>query len=203
MTCVCVCVCACAQVYRREVEENGIVLDPLKATHSVKGVTGHEVCHYFWDTTYRNDWESTSSNSESLPAVTRSDVWDDFTVTLRRSFLIFSNYWKLQRCGDVVRQRCDHLSDSQGKKGGALGSTVRWICCSESLNLMVSDACCSGCGRRLRGTSCTCPPWGRSWPTTRTTPTPGWSATSPWITTKLRWVPPDLFQVPDSTRGIF
>lgn len=48
----------CVQVYRREVEENGIVLDPLKATHSVKGVTGHEVCHYFWDTTYRNDWES-------------------------------------------------------------------------------------------------------------------------------------------------
>ena len=52
-----VCVC---QVYRREVEENGIVLDPLKATHAVKGVTGHEVCHYFWDTNVRNDWESES-----------------------------------------------------------------------------------------------------------------------------------------------
>lgn len=42
-------------------EENGIVLDPLKATHSVKGVTGHEVCHYFWDTAVRLDWESESS----------------------------------------------------------------------------------------------------------------------------------------------
>lgn len=52
-----VCVCL-SQVYRREVEENGIVLDPLKATHSVKGVTGHEVCHYFWNTDVRNDWES-------------------------------------------------------------------------------------------------------------------------------------------------
>ncbi|KAM4719613.1 ceramide transfer protein-like isoform 2-T2 [Anableps anableps] len=50
------------KVYRREVEENGIVLDPLKATHSVKGVTGHEVCQYFWDTTYRNDWETTIEN---------------------------------------------------------------------------------------------------------------------------------------------
>ncbi|XP_051525547.1 ceramide transfer protein isoform X8 [Myxocyprinus asiaticus] len=47
------------KVYRREVEENGIVLDPLKATHAVRGVTGHEVCHYFWDTTFRNDWETT------------------------------------------------------------------------------------------------------------------------------------------------
>lgn len=50
------------KVYRREVEENGIVLDPLKATHSVKAVTGHEVCHYFWDTAYRNDWETTIEN---------------------------------------------------------------------------------------------------------------------------------------------
>ncbi|XP_072310471.1 ceramide transfer protein-like isoform X2 [Eucyclogobius newberryi] len=50
------------KVYRREVEENGIVLDPLKATHSVKGVTGHEVCQYFWDTAYRNDWETTIEN---------------------------------------------------------------------------------------------------------------------------------------------
>lgn len=41
-------------------EENGIVLDPLKATHAVKGVTGHEVCHYFWDTAVRLDWESES-----------------------------------------------------------------------------------------------------------------------------------------------
>uniref|UniRef100_A0A8C7ZZK4 Ceramide transfer protein n=1 Tax=Oryzias sinensis TaxID=183150 RepID=A0A8C7ZZK4_9TELE len=50
------------KVYRREVEENGIVLDPLKATHNVKGVTGHEVCHYFWDTDFRMDWESTIEN---------------------------------------------------------------------------------------------------------------------------------------------
>uniref|UniRef100_A0A8C6P635 Ceramide transfer protein n=1 Tax=Nothobranchius furzeri TaxID=105023 RepID=A0A8C6P635_NOTFU len=51
-----------SKVYRREVEENGIVLDPLKATHAVKGVTGHEVCHYFWDTDFRMDWETTIEN---------------------------------------------------------------------------------------------------------------------------------------------
>ncbi|XP_075885651.1 ceramide transfer protein-like isoform X5 [Nelusetta ayraudi] len=57
------------KVYRREVEENGIVLDPLKATHSVRGVTGHEVCHYFWDTTYRNDWETTIENFNVVEAL--------------------------------------------------------------------------------------------------------------------------------------
>ncbi|XP_068856780.1 ceramide transfer protein-like isoform X4 [Aphelocoma coerulescens] len=50
------------KVYRREVEENGIVLDPLKATHAVKGVTGHEVCHFFWNVDVRNDWETTIEN---------------------------------------------------------------------------------------------------------------------------------------------
>ncbi|CAD7666566.1 unnamed protein product [Nyctereutes procyonoides] len=50
------------KVYRREVEENGIVLYPLKATHAVKGVTGHEVCNYFWNVDVRNDWETTIEN---------------------------------------------------------------------------------------------------------------------------------------------
>ncbi|XP_029365603.1 collagen type IV alpha-3-binding protein isoform X4 [Echeneis naucrates] len=54
------------KVYRREVEENGIVLDPLKATHCVKGVTGHEVCHYFWDTDVRMDWETTIENFNTV-----------------------------------------------------------------------------------------------------------------------------------------
>ncbi|XP_068191138.1 ceramide transfer protein isoform X2 [Antennarius striatus] len=62
------------KVYRREVEENGIVLDPLKATHSVKGVTGHEVCHYFWDTTYRNDWETTIENFNVVETLSDSAV---------------------------------------------------------------------------------------------------------------------------------
>lgn len=74
----------CVQVYRREVEENGIVLDPLKATHSVKGVTGHEVCQYFWDTAYRNDWESRSLNFK-LVLVWNKFLWLGQLVILPRS----------------------------------------------------------------------------------------------------------------------
>lgn len=47
--------------------------------------------------------------------------------------------------------------------------------------------CYSACGLRLRGTCCTCPPWGRSWPTMKTIQTPGWSAISLWTTTTHRW----------------
>lgn len=62
------------KVYRREVEENGIVLDPLKATHCVKGVTGHEVCHYFWDTDVRNDWETTVENFNTVETLSDNAV---------------------------------------------------------------------------------------------------------------------------------
>lgn len=62
------------KVYRREVEENGIVLDPLKATHAVKGVTGHEVCHYFWDTDVRNDWETTIENFNIVETLSENAI---------------------------------------------------------------------------------------------------------------------------------
>lgn len=62
------------KVYRREVEENGIVLDPLKATHSVKGVTGHEVCQYFWDTDVRNDWETTVENFNTVETLSDNAI---------------------------------------------------------------------------------------------------------------------------------
>uniref|UniRef100_A0A674NA77 Ceramide transfer protein n=1 Tax=Takifugu rubripes TaxID=31033 RepID=A0A674NA77_TAKRU len=63
-----------SKVYRREVEENGIVLDPLKATHAVKGVTGHEVCHYFWDTAVRLDWETTIENFHVVEALSDNAI---------------------------------------------------------------------------------------------------------------------------------
>jgi len=47
------------KVYKREVEENGAVVYPLKAVHSVKNITGHELCHYFWDPAVRMEWEAT------------------------------------------------------------------------------------------------------------------------------------------------
>lgn len=55
-------------------EENGIVLDPLKATHAVKGVTGHEVCHYFWNVDVRNDWESKELVLQLCTFISKSSI---------------------------------------------------------------------------------------------------------------------------------
>lgn len=46
------------KMYRREQEIDGMVVDPLKACHFVKGVSAREMCHYFFMPEYRNDWES-------------------------------------------------------------------------------------------------------------------------------------------------
>ena len=46
------------KMYRREEEIDGMVIDPLKSCHVVKGCTAREMCHYFFDPIYRNDWES-------------------------------------------------------------------------------------------------------------------------------------------------
>lgn len=46
------------RMYRREQEVDGMVVDPLKACHVVKGVSAREMCHYFFMPEYRNDWES-------------------------------------------------------------------------------------------------------------------------------------------------
>ncbi|KAJ8669971.1 hypothetical protein QAD02_001230 [Eretmocerus hayati] len=47
------------RMYRREEEADGLVVDPLKACHVVKGVTGHEVCKIFFSPEYRSGWEAT------------------------------------------------------------------------------------------------------------------------------------------------
>ncbi|EDX09673.1 GD13006 [Drosophila simulans] len=45
------------KMYKREEEVNGLVMDPLKAYHTVQGVTAREMCHYFFMPEFRNDWE--------------------------------------------------------------------------------------------------------------------------------------------------
>lgn len=140
------------QVYRREVEENGIVLDPLKATHSVKGVTGREVCHYFWDTSYRSDWES-----KSFTCLLSLSQRSKSLFNPRSFYYSFSNYRKLQCRGDVVRKRSHHLSNTQGRTV-QMNTGVWRTQCTLSSKPLLNLLCLRGCGPRLRGTCCICPP---------------------------------------------
>ncbi|PIK44176.1 putative collagen type IV alpha-3-binding protein-like isoform X1 [Apostichopus japonicus] len=45
------------QVYKSEQEIDGIIVDPLKAIHTVKGVSAYEMCFSFWDVKVRMEWD--------------------------------------------------------------------------------------------------------------------------------------------------
>uniref|UniRef100_T1IZW2 Ceramide transfer protein n=1 Tax=Strigamia maritima TaxID=126957 RepID=T1IZW2_STRMM len=62
------------RMYKREVEEGGVVVDPLKAVHTVKGVTGHEMCHYFFEPDFRTDWETTIESMRVLEVVSDNTI---------------------------------------------------------------------------------------------------------------------------------
>ncbi|XP_013110962.2 ceramide transfer protein isoform X1 [Stomoxys calcitrans] len=57
------------KMYKREEEVNGMVVDPLKAYHSVKGVTAREMCHYFFMPEFRNEWETTLEDCTILEKI--------------------------------------------------------------------------------------------------------------------------------------
>lgn len=46
-----------AQVYRRELEEDNVVVDPLRASYMVPGVTAREVVQHFFDKDTRLSWD--------------------------------------------------------------------------------------------------------------------------------------------------
>lgn len=47
------------RLYKRDLVVDGLVCDPLKAVHTVRGITGHEVCYHFFSPDVRWDWENT------------------------------------------------------------------------------------------------------------------------------------------------
>lgn len=54
------------KVYRKELVKDGMICDPLKALHSIRRVSAREMCHYFWDTAVRLEWEGTIENFNIL-----------------------------------------------------------------------------------------------------------------------------------------
>ena len=60
------------KVYRRELEENSIVLDPMRATYIAKGISAYELTHVFFHKDTRLSWENTI---ESLQTLEELDPW--------------------------------------------------------------------------------------------------------------------------------
>lgn len=62
------------KMYRREEEIDGMVMDPLKSCHIVNGCTAREMCHYFFEPKYRNDWETTLEDCQILEEISKDTL---------------------------------------------------------------------------------------------------------------------------------
>ena len=60
------------RVYRRELEENSIVMDPMRATFLAKGITARELSDIFFHKDTRLSWENTI---ESMQTLEELDPW--------------------------------------------------------------------------------------------------------------------------------
>ena len=45
------------KVFTKEMEVDGVAIDPFKVIHEVRGVTAHEMTRYFWSPEFRFDYD--------------------------------------------------------------------------------------------------------------------------------------------------
>lgn len=148
------------KMYKREMEIDGLVCDPLKAVHSVKGVTAREYLHYFYEPEYKMDWDTT------LEAMTVVEKPSEDTCVVhqvhkriwpasQRESLFWSHFRRLggeeRDSSDDVECRivdsyivCNHdtqHSNLPPTKNIRVGLTVAMLCqtVTENLNSAVSE----------------------------------------------------------------
>jgi len=62
------------KMYKREEEVDGMVVDPLKALHTVTNVTARELCHYFFSPEVRTEWEHTIDSMAVLEEISKTSL---------------------------------------------------------------------------------------------------------------------------------
>ncbi|XP_060066483.1 ceramide transfer protein-like isoform X1 [Ylistrum balloti] len=107
------------KVYKREIEIDGVVVDPLKATHIVTGITGHEVCHYFWDIDVRLEWDVTLESSVA------TEVHSEDTIV---SHNIVKRVWPTSQRDALFWSHIRHVPSSQDE------TPDRWLVVNVSTN---------------------------------------------------------------------
>jgi len=130
------------KMYKREEEVEGVAVDPLKAVHTVKGVTGREMCHYFYTPDVRFEWETTLEQMKVLETIA-----DDTVVILQihkrvwpasqRDALFWSHVRRVPNDADRDAQDvwivCNHSTEhpeapQNGGKMVRVGLTVCLVC---------------------------------------------------------------------------
>ena len=82
-------------------EVDGMVMDPLKAMHKVRGVSAREMCHYFFNPRYRYEWESEFLIYSYSVFPNTFTLFTNVTLKIKTTF---NTGWKTQRSfyGNII-----------------------------------------------------------------------------------------------------
>jgi len=141
------------RLYKREVEIDGLVCDPLKAVHVVRGITAHEVCHHFFSPNVRYDWENTLESMKVLEEINGNtlifhQIHKKVLLAAQRDTLFWSHIRKMPT-DELAKQESNKENQSSGK----LPDDV-WIVCNNSTNYI--DVPLGRCLRMKMTVSMTC-----------------------------------------------
>ncbi|XP_052132271.1 ceramide transfer protein isoform X2 [Frankliniella occidentalis] len=123
------------KMYRREEEVGGMVIDPLRACHVVKGVTGHEVCEYFFNPQYRLEWEATVETTTVLEKIA-----DDILLFLQ----VHKRIWPASQRDAVFWSHMRHVPDDKDQDGPPI-----WVVVNNSVDIPDLPANTGKCVRLL------------------------------------------------------
>jgi len=61
-------------VYKRDLHEDGMIIYPVKAVHTITSVTAHEFCQFFWDPDVRLEWDSMLESCSPVEYLSKDTV---------------------------------------------------------------------------------------------------------------------------------
>ncbi|XP_069997920.1 ceramide transfer protein [Penaeus vannamei] len=108
------------KMYRRELEEDGLVVDPLKAVHQVRGATAHEMVHHFWSPDVRFEWDT---------SIEQMTVLDRISADTLIFLQLHKRVWPTAQRDALFWSHIREISSSDPANGKAHDT---WIVCNQS-----------------------------------------------------------------------
>ncbi|XP_003739870.1 collagen type IV alpha-3-binding protein [Galendromus occidentalis] len=118
------------KMYKRELEVDGLVCDPLKAVHVVKGVTAREMCYYFFAPEVRYEWETTLESMNVVEVIEK-----DKTLVFHQ---IHKRVWPAAQRDALFWSHMEQMDKECKASGDQLGPPVSgdlcstWMVCNKS-----------------------------------------------------------------------
>lgn len=122
------------KMYKREEEKDGLVVDPLKAQHCVRGFTAHEMCQYFFSPDVRMEWEFTVDHMKVVEKL-RDDtlIFHQIHKRVWPAAQRDALFWSHIRKGEGDNKEKKSVGSLQGDEQLVPVST--WIVCNHSVDV--------------------------------------------------------------------